>query len=261
MVMIDWLLQAGFRIRGEQAAVAVDPYLSDACASIYGLVRSADSPVAASDLAVDALCVSHWHEDHLDMPTVLTALRSGTRVIGPPSCIARIEGATTQAVDIDRSLLAPIRLGQTVKVGGGSVTAVPARHAVPGYLTEDAVGYAIQMDGRRIYHTGDTEYDRSLLAAGSEPIDVLLTCINGTGGNMNAIEAATLTAQLRPSVAVPMHFGLWAPEGYGPGATLDASAFGELLAALAPDVVVAAPSTETPLEVSMRRGGPMLDSV
>jgi L-ascorbate metabolism protein UlaG (beta-lactamase superfamily) len=249
MVNIDWLLQAGFRIRGDRIAVAIDPYLSNACQEIYGLRRRRDAPVAAADLAVDAICISHWHEDHLDLPSVQEALTSGTVVVGPPSCLDRIRGRRS---DHDPTLLRSIAAGQTIDVGPARITAVPASHRVPGYLTEDAVGYVIEIDGVRVHHTGDTEYDRSLLAAGTSALDVSLVCINGTGGNMNPIEAAALTAQLRPRIVVPMHFGLWTDDGYGPEAHLDPSSFVEYCAALAPDTLVAIASADKPLEISVQ---------
>lgn len=244
MVAIDWLLQAGFRVRGARTAVAIDPYLSDACAEIYGLQRRREPPVAADRLDVQAVCVSHWHEDHLDLPTVQTLLQAGTVLVAPPSCVARLAGRGA-----DASLLRPVQPGQSVQVGDTSITAVPARHAVAGYLTEDAVGYVVEVDGVRIYHSGDTEYDRSLLEAGVDSLDVALLCINGTGGNMNAVEAAALTAQLRPRTVVGMHIGLWTDEGYGPGATTDPAAFGRLCAAIAPTSTVLVADAATPLEI------------
>ncbi len=245
MVVIDWLLQAGFRIRGSSTAVAIDPYLSNACEGIYGLERRRDAPVTADELNVQAVCVSHWHEDHLDLPTVQTLLESGSLIVAPPSCMARIEGRGA-----DPSRLRPIRVGETVTVGDAAITAVPARHAVPGYLTEDAVGYVVELDGVRTYHSGDTEYDRTLLDAGVGTLDVALVCINGAGGNMNPVEAAALTAQLRPRVAVGMHIGLWTDAGYGPEATTDPTSYQQLCAAIAPDTRVVVADAGAPLEIA-----------
>ncbi|MET1008252.1 MAG: MBL fold metallo-hydrolase, partial [Propionibacteriaceae bacterium] len=230
--------------RGTTTAVAIDPYLSNDCEKIYGLQRRRDAPVPAEQLDVRAVCVSHWHEDHLDLPTVQTLLDAGSVLVAPPSCVARLEGRGA-----DPSLLKPILVGQTVTIGDASITAVPARHAVPGYLTEDAVGYVVEIDGARIYHSGDTDYDRSLLEAGVGTLDVALVCINGAGGNMNPVEAAALTAQLRPRAVVGMHIGLWTDAGYGPGATTDPARFAELCAAIAPETRVVVADADVPLEV------------
>jgi L-ascorbate metabolism protein UlaG (beta-lactamase superfamily) len=246
-IEVEWLLQAGFRFRTPAVTVVVDAYLSDRCAEVYGLQRRADPPVAATELAADVVLVSHWHEDHLDLPTVLTALAAGAVVVAPPSCIDRISGAGGSA-----DQLRPITAGHAEHFGEVTVTAVPARHAVPGYLTEDAVGYVIEAGGVRIYHSGDTDYDRSLLAAGVGTLDLALVCVNGTGGNMNPAEAAALVHQLAPRTAMPMHIGLWTDAGYGPEALTAVDDFAELCGRLAPDTSVIRP--EVGVRVRLTRG-------
>jgi L-ascorbate metabolism protein UlaG (beta-lactamase superfamily) len=125
--------------------------------------------------------------------------------------------------------LAPVTFGgPSYTLGEITAAAAPARHDVPGIVTEDAVGYLLDLGGVRLYHSGDTEYDHSMRALSSANIDVMLVCVNGTAGNMNAHEAALLAWQVRPRVVVPMHFGLWVDEGYtnlGGEATLDPSIF------------------------------------
>ena len=60
----------------------------------------------------------------------------------------------------------------------------------------------------------------------------MLVPINGVGGNMNAHEAALLAWQVAPRIAVPMHYGMWPAEQYGPGATLDPETFRDTLTRL-----------------------------
>ena len=50
-----------------------------------------------------------------------------------------------------------------------------------------------------------------------------MICINGRLGNMNAQEAAEVISSLRPELAIPMHFGLFA------GNTADPEPFVEAL--------------------------------
>jgi L-ascorbate metabolism protein UlaG (beta-lactamase superfamily) len=42
---------------------------------------------------------------------------------------------------------------------------------------------------------------------------------------MSAHEAALLVWHVAPRIAVPMHYGMWPDEQYGPGATLDPETF------------------------------------
>jgi L-ascorbate 6-phosphate lactonase len=39
--------------------------------------------------------------------------------------------------------------------------------------------------------------------------DVLLPCINGRFGNLNSVEAAQLTAAVKPRVVIPCHFWMF----------------------------------------------------
>jgi L-ascorbate 6-phosphate lactonase len=244
-IELRWLGQAGFAIRSATTTVVVDPYLSDLCLSVHGLQRQITAPATPASLGAQAVLVSHWHEDHLDLDSATEFADSGAVFVAPPSCIARLAGK-----GIATSALTPITPGQTVTIGGAAITATPARHMVAGFLTEDAVGYLIEVDGVRIYHSGDTDYDRSLLAATDRgPLDVALLCVNGTGGNMNAWEAAALAAQLTPALAVPIHFGMWPVDGYGPGATLDPDQFRQLYQQLSDGAAVAIPDVNHPITV------------
>lgn len=222
-VAMWWLLQAGFVFKTSAGTVLlIDPYLSDSAEDIYGLARAHPTPMDAARVAPDAVLATHWHEDHLDPGSILPLAQASEAIfIGPPSCQARVIG---RGVDLDRTIA--LRRGEHTRVGEVDITATFVRHEVPGYVTEDAVGYLLDFGGDlRIYHSGDADYDARLLSMRDQEIDVALLCTNGSGGNMNAHEAALLAWQLGAPVVVPMHFGLWADEGYGPGATLDPGLF------------------------------------
>lgn len=248
-VQFSWLGQAGFAVRGASTTVAFDPYLSNLCLDVHGFDRATVAPCTAGEVGADLVLISHWHEDHLDLDSAAEFVAAGATFIAPPSCIVRLAGRGIAA-----DALVPITAGQTVELAGASITAVPALHQVPGFLTEDAVGYLLELDGVRAYHSGDTEYDRRLLAAGERGlVDVALICTNGTGGNMNAWEAALLAAQLQPGLAVPMHFGMWTEAGYGPGATLDPAQFCELYQRLVPTAATKIPDLSQPFTVAARQ--------
>jgi L-ascorbate 6-phosphate lactonase len=247
-IEIRWLGQAGFAAIGSAATIVFDPYLSDLCRDVHGLERQMPAPSTPAGLGADVVLVSHWHEDHLDLSSAAEFAESGAVFVAPSSCAARLLG-----MGIPSERVRSISSGQTVEIAGATVTAVPARHRVPGFITEDAVGFVVELDGIRVYHSGDTEYDRLLLGAASRgSIDVALLCTNGTGGNMNTWEAAVLAAQLEPALAVPMHFGMWRAEGYGPAATLDPEEFRAIYERLAPGAPSQTPSVARPLIVASR---------
>lgn len=224
MTTIRWLGQAGFEIVAPGGgSCLIDPYLSDWCRQYSQNPRVPPIAIAPESVRATLVVTSHWHDDHLDPHSIPIIARSSPECIfvGPPSCTLRCVGW-----GIDPGRVAPLDRGESLEIGEFTVTAGFARHEVPGMLAEDAISIAVDVGGRRIFHSGDTEYDsRQKAIRASGDIDVGLFVINGTGGNMNAREAAFLAAELDVRVAIPMHYGMWRTEKYGAGATLDPAEF------------------------------------
>ncbi len=223
-VDVTWLGQSGYSVRAPGGDVClIDPYLSEYVLEELGVPRVAPIVLDPATAKVDVVVATHWHQDHLDRRTLvpLAAANPELRVVGPPSNTSRLGGWGIEAARI-----VPLERGASATVGPFTFHAVFARHEVPGWLAEDAIGVVVDVAGVRIYHSGDTEYDARILAVRQlGPFDLALFVSNGTGGNMNALEAALLAHQLAPELAVPNHYGMWAPEHYGPGATLDPELF------------------------------------
>jgi L-ascorbate metabolism protein UlaG (beta-lactamase superfamily) len=246
-VRVEWLLQAGFLISGQGGAVAIDPYLSNLCERVHGLTRARSAPFDGSDLPATLVLVSHWHEDHLDLDAALDLAHRGIAFAGPASCRARFV-----ALGLPGDLFTELNPGESISIGRVTATATPAVHRVPGYLTEDAVGFVVSLDGIHVFHTGDSEYHRSIPEFLVDwQLAAALVCVNGTGGNMNVLEAATLVAQLNVDVAVPMHFGLWESEDQALPADLSAE-FARVLQAIAPSVIARQPVAGQPFSLPLR---------
>lgn len=131
---------------------------------------------------------------------------------------------------VPRERVSGLSVGQTHSFRDVTITAVAARHiaGVPGWEADDAIGLLLQVGELRVYHSGDTEYDlrlRALAYDTANPIDVCMLVINGTGGNMNAYEAALLGWQLGAHTLIPMHHVLWKDFSGGEQATLDPALF------------------------------------
>lgn len=224
-----WLGQGGYLFKSPGGvAIMVDPYLSDYAEAFWGVSRAIPPVIDPERIAPDVLLVTHWHEDHLDAPTVRHYARQPDVIFaGPESCVirARIWGwPAERTITLER--------GDRRTFGDVEVTATFARHDEDAALTLDAVGFLLDVGGVRIWDVADSEYDARLRSMRDERIDVMLVPINGGGGNMNAHEAALLAWHVAPRVAVPMHYGMWPEAQYGPGATLDPETFRQTLARL-----------------------------
>jgi L-ascorbate 6-phosphate lactonase len=221
-VACAWLGQAGYLIKSSTGLIVmIDPYFSNEVERQEGLKRLFPPPITAGELVPDVLLVSHGHLDHFDEPTIESFARAGrSLLVAAPSCIARAT-ALGWATPRTRSLVP----GKSTTKSGLRVTATFARHTLP-----DAIGFLLEIDGLRLWHSGDTEYDQHLRVLAAAKLDVAFICINGGGGNMNADEAALLAWEMKPRTVVPMHYGMWSKKDYryaglAPDATPDPKRF------------------------------------
>ena len=66
-----WLGQGGYLFKSPRGTtVMVDAYLSDYAAEFWGVTRAIPPVVDPARIKPDVFLVTHWHEDHLDAPTV-----------------------------------------------------------------------------------------------------------------------------------------------------------------------------------------------
>jgi len=167
--------QSGFLIKSPEVVIYVDPH------RIEGGERA------------DLILVTHEHFDHLD-PTAIAALRKEDTVIVASAASAQRLGG--------QGLVVALEEGQRTSEKGVDIRAVAGyneRH--PRGLN---VGFVFQVAGKTVYHTGDTGRVPEMAELG--PIDVALVPIGGTY-TMNEEEAAALVRDLKPKVAIPMHYG------------------------------------------------------
>ena len=226
-VMAWWLSGTGFVLKTSAGTqIYIDPYFSNCVAQIFGIDRAVPPPVPVADAQPDLVIATHWHEDHLDPEGLpILARSSSTQFLCPPSCRSRLLGWL-----VPGQRVTTFSEGQTYTFRDVQITAVAARHlaGIAGWEVPDAIGLLIETEGLRIYHTGDTEYDlrlRALAFDKQRPVDVMMTVINGVGGNMNAHEAALLAWHIHPRILIPMHHILWKDFDGGEQATLDPALF------------------------------------
>jgi L-ascorbate 6-phosphate lactonase len=203
---ITWLGQGGYLIEQAGKRLVVDPYLSDALAASQGLHRLAPPPLGIDELAPDAVFVTHDHLDHFDPETLMPLLGRWPRcfVSGPKSVVAH-----GRRLGVEAGRLVEVVAGKRARLSGFTILPTPAEHSDPC-----AVGLLVSGTDKLAYVSGDTLYSQELApqiaALSGQRIDAAMLCINGRWGNMNLQQAAVLAAALHPTVAVPMHYGLFA---------------------------------------------------
>ena len=161
------------------------------------------------------MLISHAHQDHLDFRS-LRRIGRHTRIVAPRGCGSILRRHGFRRVD-------EVEVGQTVRIGTLEVRAIPADHPtkrMPFGGESLSVGYAIDGE-QRIVFLGDTDLFEEMAHLGSG-LDVALVPVWGWGptlgaGHLDPERAARAMQMLRPRIAIPIHWGTFAPWNFAPG--------------------------------------------
>ncbi len=193
---ITWLGQSGYLLEAEAVRIFIDPYLSDVVNRVAGRPRLIPPPILPEVVSGAVIC-THDHLDHLDPDAIVRMHRERIDFYAPSSCRRHLE-------ELGCSRIYALDVGDKVQLGPFLLTAVFADHTV------DAIGILAEWDGHRFYFTGDTLWNPRLAEMVQYQPDFLFVCINGKLGNMNVEEAVRLNQMMRPRVAIPTHYGMFA---------------------------------------------------
>ena len=170
----------------------------------------APRPAAGTRDDVDAVLVSHLHQDHCDLRSL--SLLGRDRLLLVPAGTGPFfrRHGFTQVV--------PLGPGETHRVGLVQVTATAAAHdgrRPPFGPRGTAVGFVLSAAGRRFYFAGDTDLFDGMRDLGGA-LDLALLPVAGWGrtlgpGHLDPVRAAEAVGLLRPEVAVPIHWGALRP--------------------------------------------------
>jgi L-ascorbate 6-phosphate lactonase len=213
---IYWLCQAGFVFKSSSnELVYIDPYFSDVVERLIGFKRMMACPILAEEANADLVVYTHEHLDHMDTDALPVLARNPrTQFAGPIECVKELNKL---GIPAERCHL--LEEGDSLTLGGVEINALYADH---GKLAPDALGIMLNFGGIKVYHTGDTAYrpEEFAPAIKMRP-DVLIPCINGAFGNMDAQEAAQLTRLVNPQVVIPSHFWMFVEQNGQPAVFLE----------------------------------------
>jgi len=186
---VTFIGHAAFYLEDESANILIDPFIG-------GNPKAALRP---EDVSPDIILITHGHGDHLG--DAVEIARANDSLIVSTYELANL--CSQQGV----ARVHGIHIGGRFEDDFGYVRATMAVHGagVPG---GQACGFIVNLDGRTIYHAGDTglTYDMKLLSE-LEPqgIDLAMLPI---GGNytMDWRDATIAATWIRPRMIIPMHY-------------------------------------------------------
>jgi len=187
-IELKWLGHSGFLIKNSKI-IYIDPY------NIKGNMEKAD-----------LILITHSHYDHCSVADMEKIVQEGTKIIMTADCQSKI---TRFEVPIKMEV---IEAGQELDLGDVKISTLPSYNIDKSFHPKDEswVGYLIKINNILIYHAGDSDLIPEMQKltgykqSGKEFIALLPI---GGRFTMNAEEAAEVAKIIKPTIAIPMHYG------------------------------------------------------
>ena len=222
-VALWWRGQSGLLVKSRWATVLIDPYLSESLTAKYAgtakpHIRMTRCPVDPSLLSmIDLVCCSHKHSDHMDPVTLTAVLKSSPQaeLVLPTALIGH-----AGQIGIESDRLVGLNHGEVYENSEKKI-AVRAISAAHEGLDQNELGeflylsFVMEMDGVKIFHSGDTIPWEGQSEAVGEGMDVAFLPINGRDssrgvpGNMTSDEAVEFAASLHARHVIPHHYDMF----------------------------------------------------
>jgi L-ascorbate metabolism protein UlaG (beta-lactamase superfamily) len=201
---VTWLGHSTVLIELQGSSLLTDPLLRDRVAHLRRVV-----PPTTAELDVDAVLVSHVHWDHLDLGS-LKLLPREVLIVVP-------RGAGPLLRRRRFSNVVELAEGERMRIDGTEVRATRAVHPMTGWARRaraPAIGFVVEGD-RSVYFAGDTDLFDDMRSLAPH-LDVALLPVAGWGqrlppGHLDPERAAQALRLLSPAVAIPIHWGTYAP--------------------------------------------------
>jgi len=202
-IELKWLGHSGFQIKNKKI-IYIDPYN----------IKEGLEPA-------DIIFITHSHYDHCSFADIGKIVKEGTKIIIPADCQSKI---TKFDVAIKIELIEP---EQELDLGDVRVYALPSYNIDKHFHPKDllGVGYVLKTDDVIIYHAGDTDFIPEMQKlTGYNQSEKEFVALLPIGGRftMNVEEAVEAAKLIKPTLAIPMHWGTLI------GTELDAKEFTDL---------------------------------
>ncbi len=197
MSQLTWHGHSTFTlVTGNGTRVLFDPFLND----------NPKSDIEASDItALDYILCSHGHGDHF-ADAIEIAKRTGAMFVSAFELVGYV-----QSKGVPNAHGMSIGGGHTFD-GLGYVKLTSAHHGhgvdgSDGKVSTHPCGFLLDLDGKRLYHAGDTALmmDMHLLKG---RVDIALLPI-GDNFTMGPEDAARAVEFIEPEFVIPMHYNTW----------------------------------------------------
>lgn len=187
-IELKWLGHSSFMIKNSRV-IYIDPF-----------------KISGEREKADLILITHDHYDHCSVEDMEKLIKEGTKIIAPAGCQSKITRFKTM---IDIQIVEP---NQEIIYGNIRINTLPAYNVdKPFHPKEESwVGYLVKINDILIYHAGDTDAipEMQKLTGHKQPGKTFIALLPiGGRFTMTAEEAVEAAKIIKPTLAVPMHFG------------------------------------------------------
>ena len=149
----------------------------------------------------DVIFVTHSHYDHFSEEDILKVKRETTKIVVPEDLYVR-----STDLGFDEGNILVVKPNEEYIVNNIKFKTIPSYNINKNFhpKSNNWVGYIITIDNVSYYIAGDTDITEENKKV---KCDVAFVPIGGTY-TMTAEEAANLVNEIKPKIAVPIHYGL-----------------------------------------------------
>lgn len=216
---VIWFGHSSFLIKSKSGNLLFDPNFSGFAGPFPGLVDAfkGSNVYTVDDMpTIDAVIVSHDHYDHLDHKTIRQLKKKTKRVIVPVGV-----GSHLRRWGYKDDQLTELYWNESVSLSPNiKVTATPAHHRSNRTFEQRKTlwaSYVIEIDGYKIYFSGDTGYSQHFEVIGEQygPFDLaMMECgqYNRQWSQSHMFPTQTVKASLdlKAKMVIPIHWGKFA---------------------------------------------------
>ncbi len=178
-ISITYLGHSSFMMEADGKTIYIDPYV-----------------LPASPKKADLIFVSHEHFDHAGVEQEKSIRKDSTVLYGTTGAVRKFATGNPVApgMTIDREIKVNVVEAYTIN---------KFRDGVPYHPKGLGVGFIFNIDGKRIYFAGDTDFIPEM--ANMTNIDIAILPIGGRF-TMDVKEAAAAAREIKPKIVIPMHY-------------------------------------------------------
>ena len=197
MGMMQFLGHSAFYMEGSGIRALIDPFLTG----------NPQAPEKIPELNPNYIFLTHAHPDHLG-DAIAIAKKTGAAVVATNELAIYLQGKELSVVGM--------HVGGRKKFDFGAVKLTAAFHGSCIFeenvlvCSDTPCGFLIEIDGKKIYHAGDTGLTVEMTLLDDEKIDLALLPIGGHY-TMDIPDAVKAVGLIKPQKVVPIHYNTFPP--------------------------------------------------